>query len=223
MEEDGPRARLEALVRDGGHDFAALSRLIGRNASYIQQFVRRGSPRALAEADRRALAAFFGVDEAVLGGPRDAVQARPAEAPGAHPPGGVVLVPRLDVGAAAGAGAFAGEEQHAGRVAFAAGWVRKATRGGAQALSVIRVVGDSMLPTLADGDDILVDRGDAADDLRDGIYVLRREGTLIVKRLTGVEGGRIAIRSDNPAYPSIEAEPAAIDIVGRVLWLGRGL
>ena len=48
---------------------------------------------------------------------------------------------------------------------------------------MIRVAGDSMAPTLGDGDDILVDRGDGAERLRDGIYVLRLDGALVVKRL----------------------------------------
>ncbi len=222
MEQDDPRARLEALARGGGHDFAALSRLIGRNEAYIQQFVRRGTPRQLGEADRRALAAFFGVAESELGAPAGDVRACPAETAGPHPPGGVLLVPRLDVGAAAGAGAFAGDERARGRVPFASAWVREVARGGGRALSVIRVTGDSMLPTLADGDEILVDRADAADGLRDGIYVLRLEDALVVKRLALRAPGRLAIRSDNPAFPSREDVAAgAVEIVGRVLWLGR--
>src|SRR3546814_1736240 len=51
-------------------------------------------------------------------------------------------------------------------------------------LSTIRVEGDSMVPTLADGDEILVDRSDAGERVRDGIYVLRMDEALIVKRLS---------------------------------------
>jgi phage repressor protein C with HTH and peptisase S24 domain len=82
-----------------------------------------------------------------------------------------------------------------------------------------------MQPTLIDGDDILVDQGDAAERLRDGIYVLRVDDALLVKRLArNPANGRISIRSDNPAYPSWEdCDPADMAVIGRVIWAGRRL
>lgn len=82
-----------------------------------------------------------------------------------------------------------------------------------------------MAPTLADGDEILVDRGDAGERLRDGIYVLRIEDVLVVKRVAAHPAGRsLSIRSDNGAYPSWpDVEPASVEIVGRVVWVGRRL
>ena len=47
------RAALERLIEERGEDYAALSRLIGRNAAYIQQFIKRGTPKRLSEEDRR--------------------------------------------------------------------------------------------------------------------------------------------------------------------------
>src|SRR5438270_5521553 len=91
-----PRSVLEGLIRERREDYAGLSRLIGRNDAYIQQFIKRGSPRRLAEEDRRRLARYFGIDEALLGG-REA-----SAAPGVD---GLVAIPRLDVGASAGSGA----------------------------------------------------------------------------------------------------------------------
>ena len=59
-----------------------------------------------------------------------------------------------------------------------------------------------MAPTLNAGDDILVDLGDAADRLRDGIYVLRIDDALVVKRIAlNPIGRRVTVQSDNPAYP----------------------
>ena len=73
-----PRAALDRLLADKGIDYARLSQVIGRNPAYIQQYIKRGSPRRLAEQDRARIAAFLGVSEAMLGGP---VQ-RIARAPG---------------------------------------------------------------------------------------------------------------------------------------------
>jgi hypothetical protein len=211
MAEADGRAALARLIGERGEDYAGLSRLIGRNPAYIQQFIKRGSPRRLAEADRRTLARYFGVDEAVLG------------APEAEPGRGLRPVPRLDVNAAAGAGAFDGDERGGGHIAFDPAWLRRVARGAPDQLSIIRVAGDSMAPTLADGDDILVDRGDAAARLRDGIYVLRIDDALVVKRLALNPAARaLSIRSDNPAYPGWpDCDLAAVDVVGRVVWAGR--
>jgi hypothetical protein len=210
-----PRTLLERLIRERGEDYAGLSRLIGRNPAYVQQYIKRGTPKRLSEDDRRTLAGYFAIDEALLGGP------------GAVPEAGgdLRLVPRLDVAASAGPGADAGEERPLGRIAFDSAWLRRMRIAGSAQLSMIRVQGDSMVPTLSDGDEILVDRGDAAERLRDGIYVLRIDDALVVKRVARNPAGRgISVRSDNDAYPSWpECDPAAVDLVGRVVWVGRRL
>ena len=215
MSEADPRAALQRLIEERREDYAGLSRLIGRNAAYIQQYVKRGTPRRLAEEDRRLLARYFGVPEALLGGAE--------EAPGAAADARVT-VPQFDLGASAGPGALPEDEQARSHLAFDAKWLRRLA-GDPRQLSMIRVEGDSMLPTLSDGDEILVDRGDGAERLRDGIYVLRMEGALMVKRLAlNPAARRLAVRSDNPAYPSWDdCDPAAVDIVGRVVWVGRRL
>lgn len=208
-----PRILLERLIRERREDYSGLSRLIGRNAAYIQQYIKRGTPRRLAEEDRRRLARYFGIDEALLGDPVEA-------SPGA----GLVAVPRLDVGASAGPGAVAGEERALGRIGFDPQWLRRLGVDPACA-SLIRVEGDSMAPTLSHGDEILVDTGDAARRLRDGLFVLRLNDALVVKRVAmNPAGGRLSILSDNGAYPSWrDCDPAEIYVVGRLVWVGRRL
>jgi len=146
----------------------------------------------------------------VLGGP----EAAPDQPP--------VMVPLLDVGASAGPGALAEEERLKSRLAFDPRWLRRIA-GDPKQLSMIRVEGDSMLPALSDGDEILVDRADGPSRLRDGIYVLRMEGVLMVKRLAlNPIARRLTVKSDNPNYPSWpDCAPEAVDIVGRVVWVGR--
>ncbi len=208
------RQGLQRLIEERGEDYAGLSRLLGRNPAYIQQFIKRGTPRTLAERDRRTLARYFGVEERVLGG----------GAPPEPLPGRLVEVPLLRVGASAGPGALPDDERAAGHLAFDAAWLRRlAGSGDAKRLSIIQVEGDSMVPTLSDGDDILVDAGDGAERLRDGIYVLRRDDALMVKRLFVHPAGRsVTIRSDNEVYPSWPDCPVGdLQIIGRVVWAGR--
>ena len=225
MDNMAIRTRLDALIAASGEDYTSLSRRLGRNPTYIQQFVKRGVPRRLSEEDRRLLAQHFGIAERLLGGPEEragrAVMARPGLNAG---DGDYVLIPYLDIGAAAGAGAFEAQEAPVAVLAFQSSWVRSVASGRPEALSIIRVEGDSMLPTLADGDNILVDTDDRLR-LRDGIYVLRTDDALLVKRL-GVNPAtkRLTIRSDNDSYPSWDnCDPATVSVIGRVVWVGRRL
>lgn len=219
LSPDDPRAVLDRLVVERGEEYSRLSRLIGRNPAYIQQFIRRGSPRRLSEADRATLAAYLRVDESLLGAPT-------GKGTGATGTAGqaLVMVPRLDVGASAGPGALADTERADGMFAFDPRWLRTLSPQPTQ-LAIIRVEGDSMVPTLSDGDDIMVDAGDAADRLRDGIYVLRRDDVLLVKRIAcplAKRTGRVSIISDNAAYPrENDVAVSALSIVGRVIWTGR--
>lgn len=212
-----PRAALDRLLADKGIDYARLSQVIGRNPAYIQQYIKRGSPRRLAEQDRSRIAAYLGVSEAMLGGPvqRVATVAR-TRGPG------MILVPKLAIGASAGAGASIEGEAVEGEVAFDPKWLRE-LGADPRALSIIRVEGDSMAPTLNDGDDILVDGGDAAARLRDGIYVLRMDDVLMVKRVARAPGqGRVSVISDNAHYRSWDDLPmASVQLIGRVVWTGR--
>jgi len=207
--DEAIRTTLDALIHAKGEDYAGLSRLIGRNDAYIQQFIKRGTPRRLAPADRRRLADYLDVPEALLGGP-----------PAALPPD-LLVVPRYAVAASAGPGALPAEAR-AGPLALDAAWLRELAPHGTRHLSAIRVAGDSMEPTLRDGDEIIVDAAPAAAPLTDGIWVLRRDDALLVKRLArDPAGGGATILSDNPAYPPIGPVPlSALTIIGRVLWAG---
>jgi phage repressor protein C with HTH and peptisase S24 domain len=208
-----PRKALERLCAERGEDFAGLSRFLGKNPAYIQQFIRRGTPRRLKEDERRKLSRYFGVPETMLGGP-----------PQTEPPSsGLIPVNRVLVRASAGPGAVTESERGHAYFAFDDRWLRAITGSGAEQLSIIRVEGDSMAPTLNDGDDILVDRAECNEALRDGIYVLRVEDSLLVKRLAiHPLGKRVTVQSDNPAYPDWpDCGLEDVHCIGRVIWAGR--
>jgi phage repressor protein C with HTH and peptisase S24 domain len=208
-----PRLILERLCAERGEDFAGLSRMLGRNAAYIQQYVRRGVPKRLREEERRKLARYFGVAEALLGGP-------PEESTGSQ---GLVNVKRHPVMVSAGPGAIVTEELGKPYFAFDERWLKALTPSAPSNLSIVRVEGDSMAPTLNAGDDILVDLGDSSDRLRDGIYVLRIDDALVVKRLAlNPVGLRVTVQSDNPAYPDWpDCTLKDVNPIGRVIWSGR--
>ena len=138
-------------------------------------------------------------------------------------PGGLVSIKRHPVSVSAGPGALVTEEMGKPYFAFDQRWLKALTASQPSKLSIVRVEGDSMAPTLNAGDDILVDIGDAAERLRDGIYVLRIDDAVVVKRLAlNPTGRRVTVQSDNPAYPDWpDCSLDQINCIGRVIWSGR--
>ncbi len=210
MEMDDPRQRLLELSQQRGISLAALSRLLSRNPSYLQQFVRKGSPRKLEEVDRRTLARFFGVSEDELGAPEEISLARLGD-PGPD----WIDVPRLELGVSAGPGTLDPGERAMGALRFSRHWLRQRGLDSAM-LSTVEVIGDSMEPTLRDGDEILVAR--LIGMPRDGVHVVRLDSALLVKRLDTSRPGTLKLISDNRAYPPIDADIALTEVIGRAVW-----
>lgn len=214
---DKERGRLRELAQQNGASLASLSSMLGRNPSYLQQFITKRSPRKLEEQDRRKLAEFFGVEETELGG----VAAEAQENSYAFSRKGArsewVDVARLDISASAGPGAVHSREEAFDAFRFSKAWLREQGLEAAQ-LSAITVEGDSMEPLLRDGDDILVDR--APKPFRDGVHVVRLGETLMVKRVASTGAGRLSLLSQNLAYPPVDVAADEVEIIGRVVWKG---
>jgi phage repressor protein C with HTH and peptisase S24 domain len=90
-------------------------------------------------------------------------------------------------------------------------------------LYATRVNGDSMDPTIRDGDVIVVDTEDVKRE-KDGLYAVNHEGEFTVKRLK-YDLRRWWLHSDNPAqksYPPMECGEGTY-LLGRVVYLHREL
>jgi SOS-response transcriptional repressor LexA len=208
MPEVAVRRQLDALIRQSGAGYAEISRLIGRNAAYVQQFIKRGVPRRLGETERRLLAAHFGVAEALLGGPAEAsLSPQPAR----HRVHDVPFLEPFRSG-------------FGGSLTVDTAFLSQISPGRSRSLAAFIVYGDAMATTLLPGDHVLVDQSDAAPP-RDGLYVIAGEGEPVVKRLSvNPVTRRISVLSDNAAYPSFpDCRPQDLGIVGRVVWIGRAL
>lgn len=198
-----PRRALATLAAARGDSLAALSAMLGRNPAYLQQYVRRGSPRSLAERDRRLLSEYLGVSEVTLGAPIDRAAG--------------FRVPKLDVAASAGPGALVDGEIALGTDTLDPGLARRLGLKNGQA-AIIRVRGSSMEPGLFDGDHIVVDTADRTPRAKGGVYVIRIDDAVMVKRVTLVSGALVAT-SDNPAAGPVP--PGRIVVIGRVAWQMR--
>jgi phage repressor protein C with HTH and peptisase S24 domain len=205
-----PRERLANLARERATSLAKLSHMLGRNGSYLQQYISKGSPRRLEEDDRRRLASFFGVPERELGGPEEKSSGE----------SDWVDVPRLPLEASAGPGAMTAQEVPFDAFRFSRRWLREQGLEPGQ-LSAIAVAGDSMEPLLRDGDEILVDC--TSRPFRVGVHVVRLGEALHVKLLQAVPPGRLRLISKNEAYEPVEVPMTDVDVVGRVVWKGGRL
>lgn len=84
--------------------------------------------------------------------------------------------------------------------------------------------GDSMEPTLRDGDFVLVEHP-ASEPFNDGLYVLRMGKRRLVKRLQVVPPGVHILKNDNPKYSDYRSDESKDDesstIMGKVVWAGK--
>lgn len=136
---------------------------------------------------------------------------------------GFVMFPRYELQVGAGPGRPIESEQIVDFVSFKEEWVKNFLRVPRKDLALLTVRGDSMNPTLSDGDMILVDlRGARIED--SAVYVLEFEDALLVKRIQRKLDGSVVIKSDNQLYePEIlpKERVESLRIVGRVVWSGK--
>lgn len=132
-------------------------------------------------------------------------------------PDDYMFVPRYDVRISAGRGNAIRSEQVVDYLAFKNEWVRRRLDTDPRNLLLIEAVGDSMAPTLEDADLLLVDLGEPRFK-HDGVYVIRRNSDLAVKRLQRRPDGKLLIMSDNPAYTPVVVTAESVRIIGRVIW-----
>lgn len=90
-------------------------------------------------------------------------------------------------------------------------------------LKVISAYGDSMTPTFNDGDLLLVDSGVKAIDI-DGVFVLRANDRLYVKRVRQKLDGTFIVSSDNQlaGTPEELTGKYSVEVLGRVVWAWNG-
>ena len=133
-------------------------------------------------------------------------------------------IPVFDVRAGAGPDPLSDIDKAVSFTMFRGLWLKGLTGTPVSQLAVVQMSGDAMEPTLSNGDLALVDTAQA-NLRREGIYVLRLDDTLLVRRVTMHPATRrVTISSDNARYkPYEDLDPAALEAVGRIIWIGHTL
>lgn len=136
----------------------------------------------------------------------------------------LTLIERLDIDAAAGAGTYFETEKTLDFIAFQTSWLRR--RGiNPAATRLLNVKGDSMEPTIRDGDMALVDTS-IHEIIDNAIYVIIVGQRLLIKRIHVLVTGALKLISDNSLYSPEEVQPNEVEFVrvaGRVMWFGRSI
>lgn len=132
-------------------------------------------------------------------------------------------VPFYNVEASAGGGALVEYESVTNIVSFSAEYLQDELNINAANAFMMRSVGDSMLPAIASGSLLLINKDLA--NLNDGIYVLRVNDSILVKRLQFLPRGVVNVMSDNKEYATFELtksdfESGECELIGRVAWVG---
>ena len=198
-----PRQALDDLIREREETYAAVSRLLGRNSAYIQQYIKRGTPARLDQSDIAQLALHFDVSGKLLGGKESSSTPRRS----------VITVPVIEA---------KGLEipQERSRIVDEA-WLRSLCNR-PPGLAILHIAGEAMQPTLQSGDEVIIQRLRSHDALHDGLYAVRGSSETFVRRIAlDPTKNRISVLTDHPAYPSWNGvQRKAINVVGKVIWIG---
>jgi phage repressor protein C with HTH and peptisase S24 domain len=134
----------------------------------------------------------------------------------------IVYIPIYNAKTAAGAGCIIDDEAVIGHYPFEKVWFNKNIFAQKESLIIFEVKGESMEPTIKDRDLIMVDTSNVV--IKDGIFVVRLDDTLIVKRLELRPDNKLQVKSDNPEYSTFTVELnslSGITVIGKVIWQGK--
>lgn len=213
--------RIRARIRQLGMSVADVAREAGVNRSFVYDILRGKSLVPNLEKLTR-VAAVLKVDLEWLLTGKGSVQGDDPITDDYH--NEFVAIQYVAVRPSMGGGAIVEVEERSGRdFHFRRAWIRERLRAAPSLLRVMAVQGDSMMPTLNDGDTILVDMNQR-NPSPPGVFVLHDGMGLVAKRLEHVpmsDPPRVRIISDNVRYSPYECTADEVNIVGRVRWYGR--
>lgn len=137
----------------------------------------------------------------------------------------VVVVPRYDAILAAGGGSLNERSKVIGHIPFPRNFiVHRLGKNTVDGLAILEARGDSMEPTLGDGDLVMVDQ--TQTEARDGLVAFILEDTAYIKRLRFGLSGVEVISDNRDVYPPerlTKEQTERLTIIGRVRWIGKAM
>lgn len=213
--------RLRARITQLGLSAADVSRAAEVNRSFVYDILRGKSLTPNIDKLRRVAEALQVSSDWLVTGKGDIEGDDPITEEYHN---AFVAIQSVKVRPSMGGGALIDVEPAQGRdYHFRRAWIRDRLKAAPSMLRVMSVEGDSMTPTLLDGDTVLVDMNQKSPK-PPGVFVLNDGMGLVAKRLEYIpmsDPPRIRITSDNPQYSPYECLADEINIIGRVRWCGR--
>ena len=105
---------------------------------------------------------------------------------------------------------------------FTESWIRDSLHCTPENIRSLEISCDSMYPTFKTADSILLDISKKNIN-PPGVFVIFDGAALKPRRLEMLELERVLIRSDNDKYSSYEFALQDLQIIGKVVWVGRSL
>lgn len=208
MTQEEIRKLLSDKIREKGFAMRKLSIDIGKHGTYLFKFITLGTPRALDEFARKKLAYILDIDEQDL-----------SETPLMYVcKKDTISIDMLDATACCGNGIETLSESVVGRWLMPLNEFKSITLSAPENVKLLPVKGDSMQPTIKDGDWVFVDITRTTPD-SDGMFLLRLSTGLAVKRIQGGLTDNIIIKSDNKKYNDLTASVGEVTILGKVIYI----
>ncbi|KAF0111568.1 MAG: hypothetical protein FD163_2514 [Hyphomonadaceae bacterium] len=131
-----------------------------------------------------------------------------------------VSITEIDLKFGMGGGAYFDGPVEANQIVFSRSWIANFTKAAPDKLFFARGMGDSMSPTIHDGDIVLIDTSQDVPRMSDQIWAITYYSTGMIKRLRASENG-YKILSDNQNVPPETASDGELSIIGRVIAIVR--
>lgn len=128
-----------------------------------------------------------------------------------------IRIPEYDIDAGAGNGVIFSESNIIEEIEIPLQLLREVNISNKKKLAFISVRGDSMEPTLKDGQKVLIDYGQNSVT-HPAVYMLWDGTGIVIKRVQSLPGEKLLISSDNQNYRTYEVQADQIEIKGRALW-----
>ncbi|GGB21347.1 transcriptional regulator [Sphingomonas metalli] len=214
-------ARLRQLMNDRGLTQSELARRVGISQTSIAKLVT-GSGYGSKFLHR--IAQELGTSPGYLEGLTDDPKADAIPLPSVEDAAeqlDLVSVQQIDLAYGLGA-TFVDNHVNVDVIRFPRLWMEAITSSPPALLTWARGRGDSMEPTIHDGDVVLIDRSQRVVVEQDAVWAYTVGDLGAIKRLR-IKGDRVVIHSDNQSVRPDEESIDQVNIVGRVIFVGKRL
>jgi len=132
-----------------------------------------------------------------------------------------VLIREVDIRLSMGGGAINEDLPIQRMVPVSRNWLRSVTDARPEDVIIGRGRGDSMVPTILDGDLVFINTGERRLEDQDRIWAMVYGDLGMIKRVRGLPNDQLQINSDNKAVDPIFATPDEVHTIGRVFAILR--